>query len=237
MTERFTDEEGRRILRRAAERQEAAERARLREGETLTLAELESIAEEVGIDRSYVDAAAREVVIRRDAGPVDVSMGLPKELVEVRVLPGTVSDRQWEQMVGVLRESFGRSGIVTQFGDVREWSSSSDGRDGMPVHVRLAPTEGGTQLSMSQSTLSVRQVGPIVGGSFGFIAAFLTAFVAVGDFEPAVWSLPILMLLIAVGSGLGSTLLGKRWVRSRTALMDSVADKMELIGRPEDVAG
>ena len=43
------------------------------------------------------------------------------------------------------------------------------------------------------------------------------------------------MTAVGVFSGLGTWLSGKSFVRKRTALFDSVADKVELIGRPEDV--
>lgn len=234
MHERFTEEDARRILARAAERQEEAERAHLSSGEGVSLEELKDIADEVGIDPSYVQAAAGELSLKKDAPAVAVRMGLPTRIEEVRMLPGTVSDGQWGRMVGVFREAFGRAGIVTEFGDVREWISANVGDDGMPVTVRLEPTDDGMLLTMSQSTKTVTDLGPALGGTFGAIGGLLAALLALGEFERTVWILPILLFVLAMGGVVGVAVGGRSFVKRRTALFDAVADKVELIGRPQD---
>ncbi|NNF13487.1 MAG: hypothetical protein HKN72_09695 [Gemmatimonadetes bacterium] len=234
MDDRFSEDDARKILARAAERQEAAERAQLGSGGGVSLEELQSIADEVGIDPNYVQAAAGELALKQRSPAMDFRMGLPTRLEEVRMLPGSVSDRQWGQMVAVFREAFGRSGMTAEFGDVREWISANIGSEGMPVTVRLEPTEDGTLMTLSQSTKTITGLGPALGGSFGAMGGFLAALLAVGDFENAVWVLPVLLFILAIGSVGGVALGGRSFVKKRTALFDSVADKVELIGRPED---
>lgn len=234
MDDRFSEDDARKILARAAERQEAAERAQLGSGGGVSLEELQSIADEVGIDPNYVQAAAGELALKRQSSAVDFRMGLPTRLEEVRMLPGSVSDRQWGQMVAVFREAFGRSGMTAEFGDVREWISANIGSEGMPVTVRLEPTEAGTLMTISQSTKTITELGPALGGSFGAIAGLLAALFAVGDFEQKLWVLPIMLFILAMGSVVSVAVSGRHFVKKRSALFDSVADKVELIGRPED---
>lgn len=235
MHDHFSEDDARKILARAAERQEAAERARLGSGGDVSLRELKSIADEVGIDPTYVQAAAGELALKKRSPAVGYRMGLPTKLQEVRMLPGSVSDRQWGQMVAVFREAFGRSGMTAEFGDVREWISANIGSEGMPVTVRLEPTDDGTLLTMSQSTKTIIELGPALGGSFGVLGGILAALLAAGEFERSVWVLPIMLFVLAMGSVGGVALGGRRFVKKRTALFDAVADKVELIGRPEDV--
>lgn len=232
--EHFSDDEARAILARASERQEAAERARLGTGAGVTLAELKQIADEVGIEASHVQAAAGELVLRDETSPTEVKFGLPMELSEVRMLPGAVSDRQWERMVTVFREAFGRTGLTNQFGDVREWVSGNESNDGMPLKVRLEPGEDGVLLEMRQSTRGIVVIGTALAGSFGSIGAVFAVLAAAGNFDPAFWTLPGLLAGIGIVSGLGTWLNGRAFVKKRRALMESVADKVELIGRPHD---
>ena len=232
--ETFSEDEARRILARASERQEAAERARLGSGQGVSLTELKEIAGEVGIDASHVHAAAGELVLLDDAELPEVKFGLPTELSEVRMLPGTVSDRQWEQMVGVFREAFGVAGSTTQFGDVREWMSSNVTRNGMNIQIRLEPGEDGTLVEITQSTQGILGVGVGLAGSFGGMGAVLAGILAIGDFGSRVWLLPALLLGLGLASGAGAWLAGRSFVTKRTALFDAVADKVELIGRPDD---
>ncbi len=234
MHDHFTEDDARRILARAAERQEAAERARIGSGEGVSLQELKAIADEVGIDPTYVQAAAGELVLRKDAAPASSRFGVPTRLEEVRMLPGTVSDRQWGEMVRVFRDAFGRSGIVSEFGDVREWISANVGDEGMPVSVRLEPAEDGMLLTITQSTEMLSEVGLALGGSFGGIGAMLAVFLAVGDFGSRAWVLPLMLVILGLGSFLGFTVSGRSYAKKRAAVFDSVADKVELIGRPED---
>jgi len=230
----FSEDEARRILARASERQEAAERARLGSGEGVSLTELKEIADEVGIEASHVQAAAGELVLLDGASPPEVRFGLPMELSEVRMLPGTVSDRQWEQMVGVFRETFGLAGMTTHFGDVREWMSSNVTQGGMNVRIRLEPGSDGTLFEMSQSTKGILGVGTGLAISFGGMGAVLAGILAVGAVGPRAWVLSGLLLGLGVFSGLGSWLAGRSFVKKRTGQFDAVADKVELIGRPED---
>lgn len=233
----FTEDDARKILARAAERQEAAERARLGSGEGVSLQELKAIADEVGIDPSYVQAAAGELALKKQSPPVKSRMGLPTRLQEVRMLPGSVSDRQWGEMVRVFREAFGRSGMVSEFGDVREWISANVGSEGMPVSVRLEPSADGTLMTVTQATKTINELGPALGGSFGALGGVLAAFLAVGDFEQKLWVLPVILFVLAMGSVVSVAVAGRSYVKKRSALFDAVADKVELIGRPEDPGG
>jgi hypothetical protein len=104
---RFDDDQIRRILTRAAERQEQADRAlpaaedgsRSGDHPGLTLAELQSVAEEVGIAPAHVQAAARDVQARPTTA-VDRYryIGIPKHTTDHRVVHGQLGDREWEEI-------------------------------------------------------------------------------------------------------------------------------------------
>lgn len=232
--ETFTEEEARHILARAAERHEAAERARLGGGTGVSLSELKEIAGEVGIDASHVQAAAGELVLRADASPPSARLGIPAELSEVRMLPGSVSDRQWEQMVGVFRDAFDRPGMTTQFGDVREWVSTNDTPEGMPVRIRLDPGDDGTLLELRQPTEAVLKISGALAGSFGLMGVGFAGFLAASNFAGPPWAIAALLIGLGVASGVGGWLSGRAFVKKRASLFQAVADKAELIGRPED---
>ena len=227
----FSEEEIRRILARAADREAEAERARPAAGTGLTLGGLKEAAANAGIDPLHVEAAAREVMLRRDAPPATTRLGLPLELGAQRVIPGPVSDAQWERMVAEFREAFRKTGIVSQFGEVREWVSGNESREGMPVKVRLEPVDEGTLVTLHQPTGSLSTTTYALGGTFSFFAVLFGALFGLGDFAPGVLTLPVLMALLAVASFAGGWAGGRVWAPRQEERLRAVLDRVELIGR------
>lgn len=113
----FDEEEIARILQRTAELQGR----RLQAPTTgLTLRELQTLAEESGLDPGLVVTAATELQSRPSArrstwwgGPATHTMDL--------VLPGSVSDHAWERMLDAVRQVMGQIGRVEVRGASREW--------------------------------------------------------------------------------------------------------------------
>lgn len=228
----LTDEETRQIIARAADRQEQAERVPLDSGTGLTLSTLQEVAREAGIDPLYVDAAAREVLLRREAAPAATRLGLPVELRAQRVIPGSVSDAQWERMVTEFREAFRKSGIVSQFGQVREWVSGNEA-SGMPVNIRLEPVDRNTLITLQQPTMTASQLVYAVGGGFSVAAALVGVVFAVGDFAPIILLLPILFLILALLGSLGAWAAYRAWMPRQEEQFRALLDRAELIGRTE----
>ena len=226
-TIRFSEEETRQIIARAASRQDESERMRSAAGTGLTLGMLQDVAREAGIDPLQIAAAASDVLIRRDVRPVKKRLGLPTALGIQRVVPGSVSDSQWERMVADFRRTFGKSGTVSQFGGVREWIIESGST---ALAIRLEPLDENTLITLHQPTAGASEITAI-GGTFSLIALATGALVAFGSFEPHVALLPAIFGSIAALSSLGIWAGYRIWIPRQEERIRAVLDRAELILR------
>lgn len=227
----FDDVEVQRILKRASEQQQASERRDLARGAGTSLTSLREIAGEVGIEPRFVDAAAREVALRRDHAPAKEFMGVPDELRIQRVLPEKVDDDEWIRIVDDLRASYGITGHVSHYGRVREWQSgaSSTSGSGSVIHLRLEETDDGTALTLSQNIRSQTQLPKVLGGTFGALGVtFLALIPAMSAVVP-----PLLFaggnILAGAGILLGGMNWTGRWARRRMERFHATADRIELM--------
>lgn len=221
---RFSDEETRRILARAADREAPAAQ---KPGTGLTLHALQEIARETGIDPRHVEAAAREMVLRRSTAPAPRRLGLPLSLDARRVVPGRVTDAQWERMVAEFRRAFRKSGATSQFGEVREWISENE-EGAMPVKVRLEPVDGGTLVTIGQPTTLVPQLVYGLGGGLTGMAAVFGGLAAVAG---APVGLPLLFLGMAAATAGGVRFGYGAWMPRREKQFEALLDRAELIAR------
>jgi hypothetical protein len=120
----FTEREVGTILRRAAELQErAGDWPHPPQGSSTE--EVERIADEVGIDRRYVQAAISEL----HSATVDADqkgqirwLGAPEEYTIERTVSGSLTDEVWASLEGTLNAHYKQSisGVVS--GNVRTWN-------------------------------------------------------------------------------------------------------------------
>jgi hypothetical protein len=112
----------------------------------LTLAEIQQVAAESGIDPAHVAAAAAEL-----AGPAprERVLGFQAEASRSRVIAGPVTEETWGQIVADLRRSFGAVGITSDVGSVRAWSSAASERE-VPVRASLEPAGDHARLTLTQ---------------------------------------------------------------------------------------
>lgn len=143
----FKEEEVRAIFARAAERQHEAEAARSSSG--LTLAELEAIGQEAGLDPEHVAAAAAELLKPHRAPIQNTFLGMPVELRRTRVLRAPLSEEGWGSLVADLQETFKASGVATDIGGVREWRNYADAR--RTVRVTVEPEGVGARITVEQT--------------------------------------------------------------------------------------
>ncbi|WP_412060513.1 hypothetical protein [Rubrivirga sp. IMCC45206] len=230
MTDHFSEDDARRIFARAAERQHAVE-AR---GQGLTLAELQAIGREAGLDPDHVAAAVAEMHLLPDAEPVLVS-GVDVTPRRSRVLPVDLSDEMWEQCVSRLRRTFGSKGVPSQVGRIREWQSGP----GSKLHVVAEPVAGGTRITIesSKAEFARRGNGPNHGlfPALG-LAALLAALFGLGDFEPYVWIVPVLTAAAGVAYWFGMRAYLARWTATRSGQFEALLDQFELIARDTALA-
>lgn len=153
----FTEEEVQSIIRRAALRQEEeAERNEARQ-HGLTLADLEQLGTEVGLDPKHLRAAAAEMRSGR-AVPVDAETQTDTHVVVERRIDRPFTLEAWEDTVVLLRQRFGMdmatwyggsgTGRVEQVGRAHEWVHVSQ----LGVETRVSASERGgqTRLILSQ---------------------------------------------------------------------------------------
>ncbi len=145
---RFSPEEAEKIFAGAARRQHEAEH---RHETRLTMEDLEVAAKEAGIDAAHVRAAAAEILRPSHASHVRKFLGVPVEIRKSRLLAVPAAALDWGAAVQRLRSVFGKQGIATDLGSVREWTSdASEGN--MPTRVVIEPDGGGTRVTIERKT-------------------------------------------------------------------------------------
>jgi len=158
---RFDDDEVSRILERAAELQHRAPLAP-RETSGLTLAELEQVAAEAGIEPQHVrDAAA---ALERDA-PTTLAggralLGAPMRLELERVVDGELPPGAYEALAETIRNTISSPGHVSTLGKSFEWNSANPQRS---LRVTVTPRAGRTVIRIEERFRN------LVGGLFGGI--------------------------------------------------------------------
>src|SRR5690606_7674999 len=123
---------------------------------------------------------------------------------------GRVADAQWERVVAELRTIFKKNGIPSQFGEVREWISSNESTESMPVTVRLEPDgAGGTRVSIHQPMAAAATITLALGGGFSGVGALFGSLIGAGLLEPAAATFALFMV------GAGALSAGAGWVGTR----------------------
>lgn len=161
MTERrYNQDEVRKIFEVAAARS-PDQPATSSEASGLTLAEIQSIGSEAGLEPAMVARAAASL----DARPLRTSLGQPIEVGRVVHLPRNLTDHEWDQLVAELRSTFRAQGKVTTSGGIREWRNGN-------LHAALEPTQGGYRLRLG--TLKGDAAGINALGAMGLVAGVTT---------------------------------------------------------------
>ncbi len=214
MTERrYTDDEVATIFRDAAEGQRADISQRSETG-GLTLAEIQSIGREVGLSPTGVTRAALALDLAPRASS-ETFLALPIGVERSVALYRTVTDAEWEQLVGELRTTFRAKGKLGATGGFREWTNGN-------LQALLEPTATGHQLRLRTTKGSAR-TGMIAGVLLTGSAAVTAASAALaGNVMPA---LPAIAMLSLTGLGLfaATALRLPGWARLRGRQMDAIA--------------
>lgn len=208
---RYDEDEVARILELATETRSAAP-VRADPGRGMTLAELQEIAEEVGISGDLVARAAARLDAGAPAGRGG-PLGVPVRVWRTVELPRPLTDSEWERLVVRLRRVFGARGSVESVGSLREW------RNGNLV-VSVEPSESGQRLSLHTRKGNVTPFLSM-GVTLIIIAAVLFVVSAIsGDLE--LRSIMILALLGAAGVVANLARL-PFWSRTRARQMEEIA--------------
>jgi hypothetical protein len=225
---RFNEAEVAAILEKAAEAQHSGQRL-LPSGEGMTLAELQAIGTEAGIDPRLVAHAARSIDL---AGrPTSRRfLGLPIGVGRTVDLGRRISDEEWERLVVDLRETFDARGKIRDEGSFRQWTNGN-------LQALLEPTPTGHRLRLK--TLKGDAVGWITGGlaMLGVAAVGFIGAAARGGFPDAgaISSMGFMAMMGTAMFGLGALRL-PGWARTRRRQMEEIAARLSAGTEPPSLS-
>jgi hypothetical protein len=225
MTERrYRDDEVREIFSLATTG-DTRDRSLRAESGALTLAELQRIGQEAGIEPARVAEAAQRLDARGRPARIRRSLGLPVGLSRVVDLPRAPTDREWEQLISEFRTTFETLGRATSSGGLREWTHGN-------LHICVEPTEHGQQLRLStlkDDGIALNWLGLFLGGM-----SVLTGAVVAAAGKPGK-ALVVLGMFGGMSlAALGANLLRlPRWARERERQMEALAERaVKLLSNP-----
>lgn len=212
----FSDEEAHEIIRRAVSADSSALGAL---GEGLSLSDLQAIAEEVGIDSSQVEHAARTVL--RERRPTSVRLlGGPRVLDVERSADGVLAPGQFPSLLATIRRTLGRKGEANEIHGSLEWSAQSET---VEEYVTLSTTDGRTAIHASANLSNLAVITFMPAGLVGVISAMI-AFTQAADaahevgMALCVLAIPMLYLLLRVIYG--------NLVAAEEAKLEQVVDEL-----------
>ena len=234
------------LIERAVERQQAARTAEA--GERLSLAEIERIAAEAGIDPAHVREAADEMdaagrTLRRESGTTATTV-----FVE-RWIDAPLTPDAWEDAVIELQTRHGADlgammgqtagGTVQQIGNAYEWRHTSG--LGVQTTVTASPRDGRTRLRLTQlvGLGSPRSEGIAYGMGLALLAAGAALAVAAGldtVLAPPLWAVLVFVVALVVAVPT-VTSLDRAWRGKKHAALGALADDLvPILGRARDGA-
>lgn len=231
---RYTDQEVALIIKRAAELQEA-DPADATRPSGMSLAELEQVAREAGLDPTLVRRAAREFDTRAPEVSTSKFLGGPSTIRLERTVEGEAPLTSYELLVEEIRRSLDDPGFAGTVGRTLTWTSTMSGRRGFRdrrVAVTVTARDGCTTIrveeSMQRFAHGVFGLSLGVTGGYGGMASMG---VGVGVLHSALAALSMWGGIVSGGYLLARTLYGAG-LRARTrqleTLMARLVERVEL---------
>ncbi|MEM6784944.1 MAG: hypothetical protein AAF624_14580 [Bacteroidota bacterium] len=229
--DRYSEEEVRAILKRAAERQHRADLSVEARATGLSPRELEQVAAAAGIDAQHVRAATLEVerngTAPATASPLDGLVGAPTQVELERVLPGHLDEALWQKLVVELRKTFGMPGTAEQLGTIREWRSNANPQD--HAEIQAEEIDGVVHLSLRRSWVN-HAVGPTIAATFaGGFGLFLFLIGMLADKLAKVTPIAAAVLILGLVTFAGVRVVYPRWSRGQTERFSGLMDRLERI--------
>ncbi|HEX6576564.1 MAG TPA: hypothetical protein VF042_16465 [Gemmatimonadaceae bacterium] len=213
---RFTDEEVAQIFERATSGH-ALQTTRAAEG--MTLAELQSIGEEVGIPADEIRRAAVSLSPSQ-AKPTQRLLGMTTGVAHTVHLARKLTDEEWERFVGEVRETFDARGTMTSQGSLKQWSNGN-------LQVLLEPAESGHRVrfrTVKGNAPAILGLGLVMSAAslIGETTAVLTG---VAHDLGLVASFGVLGA-IGIGTVVSTALRLPRWESTRKAQMENLGARV-----------
>lgn len=216
---RYNEKELAEILRRAGRRQFSRSAD---DSTSFSLADIQRLASEVGIEPALVAAEAASLPEREEEGAG--FWGATPYLMRDVTVPGPISEETWEEIVAELRASLGGVGEVTSTELSREWDGGTDFRAAL-----LAATRRGNETRLR---LTFRQYGGLsLGWAFGFVFTFVFTMITFASLKHG---LPVGVILAGMLAAVAFCLgvvnrLFARWQSKNRRLLDRTLERVQRI--------
>ena len=229
---RYTDKEVGKLLRRATEIQRAEPTAENPEG--LTIAELQDVAAEAGIDPRYLRRAAAELEVGGASEIWTKLAGAPAGFVLERIVPGEVPESTFEELVPMMQTGTYGQGTASVVGKTLTWTSRSDSNSSSQ-QILISYRDGETTIRIEErmSGYGGGLFGALMGGVGGGVG-----FGVGGALAGILGSVALAMVFPVVVMGGSYALARTLWkaeVRKRRLRMQDLLDR--LADRIEDEVG
>ncbi|MEO7457978.1 MAG: hypothetical protein ABIY52_17105 [Gemmatimonadaceae bacterium] len=220
---RYSDAEVAAIFERATTAQEDVRQVPAT-GEGMTLAQLQEIGREVGIQPSLIAEAANMLGTGEPAATRSM-LGMPIGVERIISIDRRLTDEEWERVVVTLREVFDARGVTRGEGSLRQWTNGN-------LQALLEPTATGQRIRLR--TFKGSAPGALIGGLAVSAAAGtgLTTFALNGVHDTG-----LLVALSAMGIAGVSVMIGTLarlpgWARRRREQMEVVAARIAEMSGP-----
>ena len=220
---RYSDDDVKRIFELAASteptghEEPSAPRGDTQEG--FTLAELQDIGREAGLEPARIAqaAAALRGQPRAVSLPRQTVWGMPVAVGRIVELPRAPTDREWEMLVGELRSTFQARGRARSDGGLREWVNGN-------LVVAVEPSETGYRLRLS--TMKGNAMLLNIGG-LGILAMAFFTFASGGGGPIGNSSEALVIALIGIVALVANYVRMPRWAETRERQMEYIAGRVQ----------
>ena len=216
---RYSDDEVQKILELATQADAVGPHGST-PADGLTLADIQSIAIEVGVAPDAV-ARAAESLDTAPAMQTRMHWGMPIGVGRTVPLPRAPTDHEWDQLVAELRATFGARGRVIAQGSLREWAIGN-------LHALVEPSGDGYRLrlgTVKSDATGINALGAAGAAAGGLLFALVALTGTAGDVGHA----PAMLLASGAGAFLANLVRLPPWARRRERQMAHIEARVREI--------
>ena len=223
---RYNEKEVADIIKRASELQQVESTTESTTG--MSLAELEQVAREAGLDPALVRRAASDLDTRVSDRKPSAFIGAPTNLVLERTIDGEIPVDEYESLVLEIQREIGGVGSASGLGRSLVWTMTAHDHRRAPtrtVQVTITPRNGRTTIRIEEPLrpLTGRLFGGVMGAGLGSGGIVMGIGMSLFD------SMPVALGLVGgvVGASylVARTVLG-RMVRSRGERLERLMSRL-----------
>lgn len=222
------------IIQRAAELQsETADSGLmgLASKQGLNAPEIERVAAEFGIRAEYVQAAIREFLQERDKEKVPVLSGANNSIEGERILPGEMTQQEWESLVAEIQMLYHVQGEWEQLENRQEWVWRAKDK---AIMLRAKVSQGTTRIQASAHHGNVVETSWIVAGIIGLIAWLLVALPIAEAFPQ--WVSAVLASLLVLGGFVVTRASLTTWYKQEQRKMNKLFHQVEAVATARELS-